>query len=246
MGKRRAAGQQTGGLVDRNTFLGQGEVGSRHPLAQQIREEFDLNTPGVGHGLTRLAAMRRDGKEITIEEARACIQTYVDHHARLIAKAEEKARRSVVYYMRLGDLVKIGWTTNLQRRRDVINPQEVMATEPGGRQVELRRHRQFDDLRVHGEWFQLEPPLTEWIKGLKAASADEEGDVDERDMISTKDAVKIYKVPYTKLRLWADEGRICKPERRGRELYWDAAEVEQMRDLLGDRKRLPRVTLQNT
>jgi DNA-binding transcriptional MerR regulator len=59
-------------------------------------------------------------------------------------------------------------------------------------------------------------------------------------LMSTKDVARIYGVPYSKLRLWADAGRICEPERRGRELYWDPAEVEQMKALLGTRKRLPK------
>ena len=44
---------------------------------------------------------------------------------------EREREISIVYYMRIGDRVKIGTTTNLKRRRAEINPEELMATEPG-------------------------------------------------------------------------------------------------------------------
>ncbi|MFD0902346.1 GIY-YIG nuclease family protein [Actinomadura sediminis] len=219
-----------------------GRSGSRHPIVNQILEEFDPDTPGVAGGLLRLRKLKEYGAEITIDVARACIRESIARAEiidRVRKKRDERAQSPLVYYMRLGDLVKIGWTTNLKSRREAINPQEVMATEPGNDKVERQRHKQFADLRVHGEWFRLESPLTEWIDQLKAAYG-EEKDVDDRDMISTKDATKIYGVPYSKLRLWANEGRICEPERRGRELFWDAAEIEQIKDILGDRKHFPR------
>lgn len=72
----------------------------------------------------------------------------------------------IVYYMRLGDLVKIGTSTNLRSRRNTINPQEVMAVEKGGRDHEQGRHQEFKELRVHGEWFRLEEPLVSHIAKL--------------------------------------------------------------------------------
>src|SRR5688500_6445579 len=36
----------------------------------------------------------------------------------------------VVYYMRIGNRVKIGWSTNLPSRLATINPEELMVTEP--------------------------------------------------------------------------------------------------------------------
>lgn len=56
----------------------------------------------------------------------------------------------VVYYMRLGSLVKIGWSTNIRTRMDNLTGQGVMALEPGGSELEHRRHKQFADL--HNPW----------------------------------------------------------------------------------------------
>jgi hypothetical protein len=107
-------------------------------------------------------------------------------HDRMIAATEQRARSEaieagkvpeepipiytspdrhepVVYYMRLGDLVKIGWSTNINWRARSLTVQGIMAIEPGGRELEQRRHNQFAAFHHHGEWFRLEPELGEWI-----------------------------------------------------------------------------------
>lgn len=75
----------------------------------------------------------------------------------------------VVYYMRFGDRVKIGTTRNLAQRRAAIPHDELLATEPGGRDVERTRHLQFRGSRVTGqrEWFHLTHEIRQHIAGLK-------------------------------------------------------------------------------
>lgn len=164
-----AKARHNGGRFEPLVKGSRGGSDPRHPIVAQIREEFDLETPGVAAGLARLARMRKDGEEITIDVARAVIRTCIEYRVYEDRKAEEKKRGEVVYYMRLGDMVKIGWTTNLPKRTRTINPQEVMATEPGDMKLERQRHRQFADLRVHGEWFRYEGPLIQWIQALREA-----------------------------------------------------------------------------
>lgn len=84
---------------------------------------------------------------------------------------EQQVHPSVVYYMRVGNRAKIGFTTNLTARLAAIVPEEVMATELGGRLLEETRHRQFADLWVAREWFRLEEPLISHIAGLGRAAA---------------------------------------------------------------------------
>lgn len=79
---------------------------------------------------------------------------------------ERMELRSVVYYMRIGNRVKIGYTTNLRNRLNAINPEELVATEQGGPQLEAKRHQQFAQLRVHGEWFRFDGALAEHVKTL--------------------------------------------------------------------------------
>jgi len=78
----------------------------------------------------------------------------------------------VVYYMRIGNRVKIGWSSNLPSRLATINPEELMTTEPGNQGLERARHDQFKDLRTHGEWFRLEEPLVAHIEEMRRAEAE--------------------------------------------------------------------------
>lgn len=53
--------------------------------------------------------------------------------------------RSVVYYVRLADHVKIGYTTNLRERVSQlrVGREALLAVEPGWREVEAQRHAMF-------------------------------------------------------------------------------------------------------
>lgn len=79
-----------------------------------------------------------------------------------------------VYYMRIGNRCKIGYTTNLARRMLVVVPEEVLAVEAGTRELEARRHDEFAQLRTHAEWFMLDDPLTGHVatvaSGMDAAA----------------------------------------------------------------------------
>lgn len=105
--------------------------------------ENDLNLP----------SQQRADRERAIREA----------NDRYLVRAEV---RSVVYYMRIGTRVKIGYTTNLRSRLNAINPEELIATEQGGPKREAERHQEFAHLRVHGEWFRFEGTLVDHVKNL--------------------------------------------------------------------------------
>jgi hypothetical protein len=85
-----------------------------------------------------------------------------------VRRAENTRHDPIVYYMRLGNRVKIGTTTNLPLRREAIQSEEVMVIEDGGYKLEASRHRQFADLRTSGEWFRWEEPLISHIERLRA------------------------------------------------------------------------------
>lgn len=60
-----------------------------------------------------------------------------------------------VYYLLVGDLVKIGFTTNLAKRLKTYPPHaELLAVEPGPKSLERQRHRELrNSLRQSNEWF---------------------------------------------------------------------------------------------
>lgn len=86
---------------------------------------------------------------------------------------------SVVYYMRIGNRCKIGFSTNIAARLEAINPEELLATEPGGQAQEAARHGQFRKLHTHGEWFRYEDALMEHVTQLQAAAPQ----IEETDFI---------------------------------------------------------------
>jgi hypothetical protein len=81
--------------------------------------------------------------------------------------AEVKVNEPVVYYMRIGDRIKIGYSSSLRKRLESINPEELLAVEAGGMRREAERHAQFGHLRTHGEWFRYEGALVEHIESLR-------------------------------------------------------------------------------
>ncbi len=73
--------------------------------------------------------------------------------------AGKRARRrdvtDVVYYVRVGKHIKIGYTSNLPSRMRAYPPDsQLLGYELGGLSLEAQRHQEFaDDLRMGREWF---------------------------------------------------------------------------------------------
>jgi hypothetical protein len=88
--------------------------------------------------------------------------------------AEKPLRRKapdmlgVVYYIRINGQVKIGYTSNLtQRSRHYPPGSELLAVEPGTRELEARRHRQFSrDLARGREWFHESDTIRDHVTAL--------------------------------------------------------------------------------
>ena len=78
-------------------------------------------------------------------------------------------RLDIVYYLRFGERVKIGTTTNPRQRFTAIRHEEVLAFERGDRRQEHRRHEEFAAERAgSSEWFALTPRLLAHIDVLTA------------------------------------------------------------------------------
>lgn len=78
--------------------------------------------------------------------------------------------RDVVYYVQIGDVIKIGYTANFWQRMVSYPPHKrVLATEDGNHTLELKRHRQFAPFLQYGqEWFRPGEPLIRHINRLRA------------------------------------------------------------------------------
>jgi hypothetical protein len=73
-----------------------------------------------------------------------------------------------VYYVRLGNHIKIGYTQDIKARMRSYGPTAVLlAAEPDPGGVERKRHRQFAEyLDAGNEWFLPSPELMEHINAL--------------------------------------------------------------------------------
>lgn len=77
-----------------------------------------------------------------------------------------------VYFIRLGDLVKIGFTTNLEQRMKDLPQEEVLGIVPFATMREERRcHAAFAHLRRTGEWFDDAPDLRAFITAVTTSAA---------------------------------------------------------------------------
>lgn len=77
-----------------------------------------------------------------------------------------------VYFIQVGDFIKIGWTGCVDQRLSQIQcstPHDtiLLHTIPGDDQLEEILHAQFHHLRHKGEWFRAKPELLDYIQSLK-------------------------------------------------------------------------------
>ena len=91
------------------------------------------------------------------------------HAEALRRRRTEPERIEIVYYIRRSHLVKIGTTCNPAKRMGNLMPDEILAFEPGGKDLEQRRHRQFHPERVarRGEYFRLSTRLQKHIEATR-------------------------------------------------------------------------------
>lgn len=77
-------------------------------------------------------------------------------------------RLSVVYYIRIGNHIKIGTTADFASRMSTLQPDEILAVELGDRALERERQSQFVRWRAAKgrEYFEPSPELMEHIRSL--------------------------------------------------------------------------------
>lgn len=82
---------------------------------------------------------------------------------------------SVVYYIRMGDNIKIGKSSNIKNRMATFyaQPDQLLAIEPGGLIREAQRHQEFRHLRVgRTELFRAEAELLDHVASARATFGD--------------------------------------------------------------------------
>ncbi len=87
------------------------------------------------------------------------------------SKRQPRPKTGEIYFARLSDLIKIGFTTNLAERMKDIPHEALLGTKPGTMEDERRCHAAFNHLRVKGEWFRAEPELLAFITDVTSKAA---------------------------------------------------------------------------
>lgn len=146
---------------------------------------YDKDSYGRTEGASPGLVERFGGSEAAWEAARAELTGMTDEElaaneaAEVVAKAARMERRKsellartypaghVVYYMRFCCRIKIGMTTNLAKRAASVPCDEVLATEPGGGELEFIRHWEFASARLLGEWFEPSEALVSHVLRLR-------------------------------------------------------------------------------
>ena len=84
-----------------------------------------------------------------------------------------RARHGTVYYLGLGEHIKIGFASDLFQRLTSYPPGSVLlAIEDGSLNTEAQRHKDFADYLAAGrEWFDPGPRLVDHVDKLAATQA---------------------------------------------------------------------------
>ena len=84
-----------------------------------------------------------------------------------------EARRNVkdtlgtIYFVRIGQCIKIGYTTNVRQRMAKLRPDAILATTPGTMRDEQALHHEFGEYWTNGEYFRPGPRLLAHIDGVR-------------------------------------------------------------------------------
>lgn len=83
----------------------------------------------------------------------------------------KSVRITCVYFIKSGDLIKIGYTGDIEERKrnlQVNNPTivEVLKTISGGYAEEQELHKKFSHLNKTGEWFYAAQELLDFIQNI--------------------------------------------------------------------------------
>lgn len=115
---------------------------------------------------------RFDLCDLHLAEAAACYEQNRERVNRSLDTGKETTRPDLadgtIYYARIDDTIKIGFTTDLDKRMRQYPPtSQLLATEPGTKKLEKVRHSLFAVYLAHGrEWFTPNPELDAWINEL--------------------------------------------------------------------------------
>lgn len=216
----------------------------------KLANSTEFTSLPMHHGKARAWLNEQEHERARHDEkvARARLRRQREEEMRKVVLAEQ----STVYYIAVRGYVKIGYTSNMQARMANLLPDAILATEPGARDVEKRRHQQFAHIRgsLGREYFTPHPDLEAHIEAVRAEHGEptitghpsyKTWHLGENVLLTVKDAAKLSQVPVRTIYEWLSEERLTSalPEGKKRGTMVNLPEIEQLASL---RKagRLPR------
>jgi hypothetical protein len=148
--------------------------GPRRDIARLL-DLVDTEDPAFPRIADALQDLASAGVELTEDTIQIALKIGRQKHAEGQAKRHRSPeRRSIVYFIRRGELIKIGTTTNPVERFKSLMPDEILAFEPGGVDEERARHRQFSASRIakKGEYFRPTDELNAHIAMMRRQHGD--------------------------------------------------------------------------
>lgn len=148
------------------------------PSVAQLAGMIDPADPAFLHIAAVLREMREARQELDLDAVRQGIESGRQRHAAANAvpavdKNPPRADGAIVYYGRRGTVVKIGTTTQPRVRFRDLLPDEIIAFEHGGKELEAQRHQEFADWRLGGsEYFEMSEALVEHMRLVRGAYGD--------------------------------------------------------------------------
>lgn len=143
------------------------------PSGEALVEMVDTADPAFMH----IAAALQEFKDAGVELDQASVAVAIQLGRRRREAAELIPRnpriasnqsQPIVYYVRRGSLVKIGTTASPRKRFAELIPDEILAVEPGERDLEQQRHAEFGALRLaQSEYFHAAPALLDYARKLR-------------------------------------------------------------------------------
>lgn len=113
-----------------------------------------------------------NGCETCFNEMTAEMTVKANRRSLEISKRPKAKTLGYVYFASNDRLIKIGHTTRLDKRMDVLGIEPIHHLQiVDYRKLERWFHDYFSKSRVKGEWFDLHPDEIEWIKELESDGA---------------------------------------------------------------------------
>lgn len=128
-----------------------------------------LQTETTRHGKVVYYVRRGDGPRCRVSGAYGSIE-FLASYDRALRTAPPVEMAGGVYFARLGDRIKIGFSKRPSKRVEGLQTGapyriSVVHTVPGGRSAEKGLHERFAAQRVWREWFRLEGPVSDFLRG---------------------------------------------------------------------------------